>query len=111
MNVNRFFILVSVSVMLVSGVAVALDDIPIPSDFYDGAARKAQVDAIDVRLTAAEGKIGANFAQADTNATTTATAYTPEFVGQVLVGSQGSGTNAVWVAKGTTTNDWVIVEP
>ena len=50
-------------------------------------------------------------AQSDTNATTTATAYTPAFVGQVLTGSQGAGTNAIWIAKGTTTNDWVLVEP
>ena len=59
--------------------------------------------------------VDANFetvkAQADTNATTTATQYTPDFAGQVLVGSQGGGTNAIWIAKGTTTNDWVIVQP
>lgn len=51
----------------------------------------------------------ASTAQADTNATTTVTAYTPQFVGQVLVGGAGTGTNAVWVSKGVTTNDWVEV--
>jgi hypothetical protein len=52
---------------------------------------------------------GATFAQADTNVTTTITGYTPAFRGQVLVGGAGTGTNGVWVAKGTTTNDWVKV--
>jgi len=49
--------------------------------------------------------------QTDTNATTVTTAYTPSRAGQLLIGSAGSGTNAVWVAKGTTTNDWVQVAP
>jgi len=50
-------------------------------------------------------------AQTDTNATTTATSYTPAAVGQVLIGGAGTGTNAVWIAKGVTTNDWVQVAP
>ena len=50
-------------------------------------------------------------AQTDTNATTTATLYAPAFIGQVLVGSEGAGTNALWISKGATTNDWVQVEP
>lgn len=49
--------------------------------------------------------------QADTNATTTATDYTPAYAGQVLLGGAGTGTNGVWVSKGTTTNDWVQVAP
>ena len=49
--------------------------------------------------------------QTDTNATTTTTAYTPAYAGQLLIGSQGAGTNALWIAKGTTTNDWVKVAP
>jgi hypothetical protein len=52
---------------------------------------------------------GATFAQADTNTTTTTTSYTPAFVGQVLVGGAGTGTNGVWVANGVTTNSWVQV--
>jgi len=47
--------------------------------------------------------------QSDTNATTTATQYMPAFVGQLLFGGAGTGTNAVWVSKGTTTNDWVVI--
>jgi len=50
-------------------------------------------------------------AQADTNATTITTGYTPAFVGQVLVGGAGAETNAVWIANGVTTNDWVQVAP
>ena len=49
--------------------------------------------------------------QTDTNAVTVATGYTPAFKGQFLFGSAGTGTNAVWVGKGVTTNDWVQIEP
>jgi len=49
--------------------------------------------------------------QSDTNVTTTATAYTPAYIGQVLVGGAGTGTNGIWIAKGLTTNDWVVVAP
>ncbi len=60
----------------------------------------------------AESKLASDaWAQSDTNTTTTATAYTPRHAGDVLVGGAGVGTNAVWLAKGTTTNDWVQVEP
>lgn len=47
-------------------------------------------------------------AQSDTNATTTVTQYTPEYVGDTLVGKTG-GTNTVWIAVGATTNDWIQV--
>ena len=100
-------LIVVLLIMLAASIVVALDDIAVPQDFYDGSTRKTQVDAIDVRVTALEAKV----AQADTNATTTATGYTPAYVGQVLVGGAGTGTNAIWIAKGTTTNDWVQVEP
>ena len=49
--------------------------------------------------------------QIDANVTTTNTVYTPAFRGQVLIGGAGVGTNAVWIAKGVTTNDWVQVAP
>ena len=45
----------------------------------------------------------------DTNVTTTATGYTPAKIGQLLTGGAGAGTNAMWVAEGLTTNDWVQV--
>ena len=47
--------------------------------------------------------------QADSATNTAATAYTPVFAGQVLTGQTGDGTNSVWIAVGTTTNDWVKV--
>jgi hypothetical protein len=47
----------------------------------------------------------------DTNAVTVATGYAPAFKGQFLFGRAGTGTNAVWVAKGVTTNDWVRIKP
>jgi hypothetical protein len=50
-------------------------------------------------------------AQVDTNVTTTVTAYKPAVVGQILVGGAGTGTNAIWISKGATTNDWVQVAP
>lgn len=44
--------------------------------------------------------------------TTDPTTNTPAFRGQVLIGGAGEGTNGVWIAKGTTTNDWVqLVQP
>ena len=49
--------------------------------------------------------------QSDTNVTSTATGYTPAFIGQLLIGGAGEGTNGVWIAKGVTTNDWVIIAP
>ena len=44
--------------------------------------------------------------QFDTNATTTASQYTPQLPGEVLIGKTGS-TDTVWIAKGNTSNDWV----
>lgn len=49
-------------------------------------------------------------AQIDTNATTTVTAYTPTAAGNLLIGKAGSS-NRVWIANGTTTNDWVQIAP
>jgi len=47
----------------------------------------------------------------DTNMVTDAALKTPAFTGQFLFGFVGEGTNAVWVAKGTATNDWVRIAP
>ncbi len=73
------------------------------------------VAVVQGTLATATGNVatlqGDIIAQADTNATTTATAYTPRFVGDVLIGGAGVGTNAVWIAKGVTTNDWVALKP
>ena len=45
-----------------------------------------------------------SFAQVDTNEVADATLFTPDFVGQLLIGSES---NLVWVAGGATTNDWL----
>ena len=46
-----------------------------------------------------------------TNLVTVASTKTPAYVGQLLLGTVGTGTNGVWVAKGLTTNDWVQLKP
>ena len=48
----------------------------------------------------------ASFAQVDTNEVADATLFTPDFVGQLLIGSES---NLVWVAGGATTNDWILL--
>jgi hypothetical protein len=48
----------------------------------------------------------ASFAQVDTNEVADATLFTPDFVGQLLIGSES---NLVWVAGGVTTNDWLLL--
>lgn len=63
--------------------------------------------AVKATIVAAD----ANVARVDTNATTTTTSYTPAKIGQILIGGAGTGTNAVWISKGVTTNDWVQVAP
>lgn len=51
-----------------------------------------------------------NGTQTDTNSTTTVALYTPDGTGQVLLGNTG-GTNYIWMAHGTTTNDWKQIHP
>ena len=64
------------------------------------------VDA-DVKTNAAIASTKlAGLALTDTNTTVTATLNTPLFAGQVLVGTVS---NLVWVSKGVTTNDWILV--
>jgi len=53
-----------------------------------------------------ETAITGNAVLVDTNATTVVTGYTPAIIGQLLVGSVGTGTNSIWYASGLTTNDW-----
>ena len=51
-------------------------------------------------------------AQKDVTTNTTTTAYTPRQIGDWLIGYyHGAGTNGVWIAKGVTTNDWVLIIP
>jgi hypothetical protein len=41
-----------------------------------------------------------------TATTITITSHTPRMRGDFLVGTEGAGTNVLYVAVGTTTNDW-----
>ncbi len=68
------------------------------------AALQAEVDAIELVANAAIP--AASFAQVDTNEVADATLFTPDFVGQLLIGSES---NLVWVAGGATTNDWLLL--
>lgn len=78
----------------------------------DTAPYSGAITALSATMAAADAVLAAaDVAQADTNVTTTATAHTPRRAGDVLVGGAGSGTNAVWIAKGTSTNDWVQIKP
>ena len=81
----------------------------------DGAAATGNVAILQGRMVTVTGDVaalqGQVIAQADTNETSDVTIYTPRFIGDVLVGGAGTGTNAVWIAKGATTNDWVAIKP
>ena len=92
----------------VVGLSIALDNVTIPADFYDGARAKTATDAVAARVTVIETAI---VSPVDTNAVTTTSIYTPAKVGGILIGKTGPGTNAVWISKGLTTNDWVQVAP
>jgi hypothetical protein len=67
----------------------------------------AQVDGQHLKNDSVGKAAVGVISQSDANETTVASIYTPDFIGQVLVGGAGSGTNAIWVAKGLTTNDWL----
>lgn len=67
-------------------------------------ALQAEVDATELVANAAIP--AASFAQVDTNEVADATLFTPDFVGQLLIGSES---NLVWVAGGATTNDWILL--
>ena len=74
-----------------------------------GSLQKQIIDFNDDVVTLLDSKLP--YTQSDTNVTTVVTNYTPKFAGQILLGGAGTGTNAAWVAKGTTPNDWVQVAP
>ncbi|MCX6994139.1 MAG: hypothetical protein NT011_13495 [Kiritimatiellaeota bacterium] len=107
MFITAIFILMMVFCFL--PLVQAADVIAIPSSL------NTRVIALEVSATTLAGRIAtvelSLVAQADTNVTTTATLYTPRFVGDALLGGAGAGTNGVWIAKGATSNDWVAIKP
>ena len=103
--------LVTLALCLLPSLALALP--PYPTVWYreqtvrntaDIRALQAEVDAIELVANAAIP--AASFAQVDTNEVADATLFTPDFVGQLLIGSES---NLVWVAGGATTNDWILL--
>ena len=84
-------LIISIAILtLAMGSALALENIALPTGggFYEG-------KVYQPRLDSATG--------------TTATAsYAPRFIGELLLGKE-SGSNALWVARGLTTNDWGLV--
>jgi len=50
------------------------------------------------------------FAQADTNACTTPTAYTPVFIGQPLFGHTAPNAPALWIASMVSTQGWLLLK-
>lgn len=103
--------LVTLALCLLPSLALALP--PYPTVWYreqtvrntaDIRALQAEVDATELVANAAIP--AASFAQVDTNEVADATLFTPDFVGQLLIGSES---NLVWVAGGATTNDWILL--
>jgi hypothetical protein len=101
--------LVALVLCLLPSLALAIP--PYPTVWYreqtvrntaDIRALQAEVDATELVANAAIP--AASFAQVDTNEVADATLFTPDFVGQLLLGSES---NLVWVAGGATTNDWL----
>ena len=93
---------------LICAAAFAVDYTPVTQEAASSVTAAITVATGGSVVASGTGFVAAT-AQADTNATTTITGYTPVFVGQILIGQTGTGTNSVWVAKGITTNDWVKV--
>ena len=86
--------------LLVLAVVVIGDFTDINSAQYYGKTKdKLRATAIDANFELVK-------AQTDTNVTIDATLYTPDFIGQALIGSVS---NTVFIAGGTTTNDWISV--
>ena len=94
--------------LLVSAGPIEIPSVSVASLTGSVATLQGQMVTVTGNVATLQGQI---VAQADTNVTTVATTYTPRFVGDVLVGGKGSGTNAVWIAKAGTTNDWVAIKP
>lgn len=103
--------LVALVLCLLPSLALAIP--PYPTVWYreqtvrntaDIRALQAEVDATELVANAAIP--AASFAQVDTNEVANATLFTPDFVGQLLLGSES---NLVWVAGGATTNDWLLL--
>lgn len=109
--------LISVALISVQAGPIVIPSVSVAGLTGDVAVLQGQMSTTTSNVAVLQGQIVAQsdtnqiVAQSDTNVTTTATTYTPRFKGDTLIGGAGAGTNAVWIAKGTTTNDWIAVKP
>ena len=100
MKLNAIFTSAYAAIALLFGVVEAQDSAP-----YMGAVT-AEATA---RAAGDDVLAAAMVAQADTNDATSTTTYTPRYIGDKLLGKVDSS-NAVWIARGLTTNDWSLVD-
>ena len=91
-----FAILVAVLVCAFIGTVIAGNLTPMYAE---------QSATISGTLTMQSGSL-AGMTQSDTNNPVATTDVTPHWAGQILTSTLS---NSIWVAKGTTTNDWVLL--
>jgi len=110
-NILSVAIVLLVAVVINGFGTLALTDL----GTYDNSPKK-QKEVINANNTLAETAVNANLATGASNlalftaqsgATVTTTAFTPRYLGDVLVDTADSD---VWISKGITTNDWVKVD-
>jgi len=70
---------------------------------------QVNLDVVAIAAALATNVTKGTAAQVDTNATTSITTKTPGHVGQLLVGGVVAQYDALWHAKGSTTNDWIRI--
>jgi hypothetical protein len=78
-------------------------------EVLDAVVAQLNTDTTAISTALATNVTKGSVAQVDTNTVTTTTLKTPAHIGQLLVGGAAAQYDAMWYAKGTTTNDWVRV--
>jgi hypothetical protein len=76
-------------------------------EVLDAVVAQLNADTTAIATALATNVTKGTVAQIDTNAVTSITTKTPGQVGQLLVGGAVAQYDALWYAKGATTNDWV----
>jgi hypothetical protein len=94
---KRFIVLVSVLAFVAVAAMAALTTLNSPT-YFGKTGLPAMAAAIDTNFGLLTKVV--------TNITVAPTSYTPNHVGQVLIGSYS---NKVWVAEGVTTNSWIAL--
>lgn len=83
---KKLFIVSAVSLLAASVFAIKNQTLPTGGGFYEGTLYQPR-----------------DIAESNT------TAYTPRFIGELLLGHEAGGSNALWCARGMTTNDWGLI--